>query len=138
MTAGINVQMPAPPAAAELPRLPQNIMHNLTETMVEFERSAAGFITMDRAVRTLTGKLLPGERPQGIPLLEHPGSADGVNVIETLVIDLGATNEEGKPLVQDEARQYLLGTLCAMHQRRGGMLRRQLQALLEELGLYFQ
>lgn len=139
MTVPMNTHTPPPPHAlpAAPPRDPRNAFRDLTEAMIEFERSAAGYFTLDRAVRTMINKLHPGESSQGIPLIEHPGSADGVHVIDKVVCNFNAKNEEGEPLLKGEAVEYLLGTMCAMHQRQGGVFLRRMRALLDELETHF-
>lgn len=116
---------------------PEAVVAAMDDAWKEFLKTFAGFRTMDRASRTAKGQLAADEKPQGAPLLNHKGSANGVNVIE-LCCDLDAKGEDEKPLLPDNAKQYILTAMAGLYWRQSADMIDALQRGLDLLKPVFK
>jgi hypothetical protein len=124
----------APPPVPESGALTtEAVVQALDDVYTLFKKSIAAFNTMDRAARTVMKKLRPGEYPQGSPLLKHSGSANGVDVMDSLICDLDSKDADDTPYLDDKAKGYILSTIALVHHRKSAELLCEMERAIQYL-----
>jgi len=111
-----------PPAPRQSPPAQQgpsvaDLIDQAEAALLLLKRGYAGYNAMVSALNTVQGKLQPGERPRGLPILTHKATVNGQDTIE-VVIDL-------KKIRPD----YLSGVLVPMVYAHGGDMLQAAQQL---------